>query len=275
MTPEALWVVLIASAEVFWQFFLFVYRKLLSKLSHTFTSVPIRTSCRSVRCFCSLVPDVRWITAQGGVWWPVLSSPNTEKKQEHKVTTKLALETGKNKHFPRVTWVFHGKQVRRLVQRWNRRCENSRPTFSTVSAERDTRTSCAVEPRTLLTCAVDTKRSIGAFQCSDKVIERCTKDEYSLFGSRLRSNRDSNGEYESFVQSSITISIVQMVFLSRFAENRDRKHHPCDRCFHCPCLAAVNQKFDCRCRHPTWTTQLLCQPDENVVPISSTRKGYL
>ena len=66
------------------------------------------------------------------------------------------------------------------------------------------------------------------FSLLDKVIERCTKDEYSLFGSRLRSNRDSNGEYESFVQSSITISIVQMVFLSRFAENRDRKHHPCD-----------------------------------------------
>ena len=63
----------------------------------------------------------------------------------------------------------------------------------------------------------------------DKVIERCMKDEYSLFRSRLCSNRDSNGEYESFVQSSITISIVQMVFLSRFAENRDRKHHPCDR----------------------------------------------
>ena len=63
---------------------------------------------------------------------------------------------------------------------------------------------------------------------SDKVIERCMKDEYSLFRSRLCSNRDSNGEYESFVQSSITISIVQMVFLSRFAENRDRKHHPCD-----------------------------------------------
>ncbi len=62
----------------------------------------------------------------------------------------------------------------------------------------------------------------------DKVIERCTKDEHSLFGSRLRSNGDSNGEYESFVQSSITISIVQMLFLSRSAENRDRKHHPCD-----------------------------------------------
>ena len=38
---------------------------------------------------------------------------------------------------------------------------------------------------------------------ADKVIERCTKDEYSLFESRLRSNQDSNGEYESFVQSSI------------------------------------------------------------------------
>ncbi len=62
----------------------------------------------------------------------------------------------------------------------------------------------------------------------DKVIEHCTKDEYSLFGSTLRSNRDSNGEYESFVQSSTTIPVVQMLFLSRAAENRDRKHHPCD-----------------------------------------------
>ena len=70
---------------------------------------------------------------------------------------------------------------------------------------------------------------LGEPRLSDKVIERCMKDEYSLFRSRLCSNRDSNGEYESFVQSSITISIVQMVFLSRFAENRDRKHHPCDR----------------------------------------------
>ncbi len=29
-------------------------------------------------------------------------------------------------------------------------------------------------------------------------LERCTKDEYSLFGSRLHSNRDSNVQYESF-----------------------------------------------------------------------------
>ncbi len=42
---------------------------------------------------------------------------------------------------------------------------------------------------------------------SDRVIERCTKDEYSQFGSRLRSNRDSNGEYKI----------------------RDRKRHPCNR----------------------------------------------
>ncbi len=71
--------------------------------------------------------------------------------------------------------------------------------------------------------------ALDLLESKDKVIERCTKDEYSLFGSRLRSNRDSNGEYESFVQSSITISIVQMLFLSRFAKNRDRKRHPCDR----------------------------------------------
>ncbi len=55
------------------------------------------------------------------------------------------------------------------------------------------------------------------------------KDEYSLFGSRLHSTRDSNGEYESFVRSSITISFVQTLLLSRFAKHRHKKHHPCDR----------------------------------------------
>ena len=54
-------------------------------------------------------------------------------------------------------------------------------------------------------------------------IERCAKDEYSLFELRLCSNRDSNSEYKSFGQSSISILLYGCCFCRDLAQNSRQK----------------------------------------------------
>ncbi len=59
----------------------------------------------------------------------------------------------------------------------------------------------------------------------ERDIERCVKDECSLFGSRLCSNRESNCEYKSFGQSSISILLYGGCFCRDLSQNSRQIHH--------------------------------------------------
>ncbi len=62
-------------------------------------------------------------------------------------------------------------------------------------------------------------------------IERCTKDEYSLFGSRCAAIKTQNSEYKSFGQSSIILIWYGCSFCRDMTQNRHKIEtdnlHPC------------------------------------------------
>ena len=97
----------------------------------------------------------------------------------------------------------------------------SRPPVAPSSAT-STALPASRKMNTDATCAgALSRRDILQFYVRD--IERCTKDKYSLFGSRLCSNRDLNSEYKSFGQSSISILLYGGCFCRDLPQNSRQK----------------------------------------------------